>query len=1234
MATKLGTLTLDMVTRIGNFIGPMRQAENQATSSANSIVESFDVASLAAKAFGAVVAGVSVGVMVAFVNQTIDTGNEIKKLSQLANASVHDFQYYAKGAETAGIGMEQFADQMKDMQDRIGDFQQTGGGPLADFFEKIAPRVGVTIQQFQKLSGPEALQLYYNSLEKVNASQNDMKFYLEAVISDSSLFIPLLKNGGEGFKKWGDAAERANAIMSDDMIENLALAKENIQLLNLQWEGTKNALINSAVPAIEATINNLDALTNMAMVGAAFMAGTYIPTIYGSITAGYARTKQMLEQNAVQVAAINTERAAAASALVQAQAQFVNTESTLTALAAEKALEVQRLQAQINAAGRMASTTRMAQLRQIEVQVTAELTAAETALAAARTRSTAAAAANIGIGRTALSVLGGPVGIGVTLAAVTAGYLLMRDGTEKATASINIQGQSVDDLIKKYRELNTLQRDNESKALADQVEDLSLKYRVALSDLHVFMQALPISNDKLATFSKLNSQLSLGKISTDSYYTAVKNVNILTGEQLNQVRQLIGGYSEAKTKFYEAETAQKALKTAMSNTTQHAKEQAAEVRGLSAEIIKLLADANKNIGTSQISTALASRGYSDDLITLTQKYLAVEGAIIKNDQGRSILRPELQKSLNAEYAAILKQKNAIDQRNEAEKKTEDLQKKRTDELKKQNEEAAKKYQYTVKEEDMLRRVAELASKNGLNAIGAKYGIPENLLAAVMAQESKGNVNAKSSTGAIGPFQTTGIYRKNYGLSVKDSYDVKKSGDIAGKDLAASFKIFGNWTDAVTAYNAGVSGTQSLLKNGFTGSAAKSKEAKEYAGKVNKWFVGLNGSDAKDSGFYGEKQSESLKDYQTFLDKTEQLRVEALARQVAIVQTYADEEQQIHRENAEAIQSIQEAFTVDDSNRQKYLELQKIVYQKDLEEFKKNQEAKRIAVYNSLNDPIYSMQSKGLEATAKVSMNPMQYQAWQLNNEQQDGYSALSDDLGLARNGINDNELLSAQEKYSQLENAYDIYLQNKAALDAQYDEQVKSLSQSQYESQLSIWGSLLGQAQNTWSQMTQAVKDSEGEQSGSFKAMFLMQQAMAFGSAIVSAHLAAVQTTADITLPFVGKIPAASAILAFGYANAGIIAGQAIAGMAHDGIDNIPREGTWLLDGGERVLNPNQNKDLTNYLSQAQSNNTQAAPNVNLNPNFVIVDERQSLGDYLYGPDGKKAFVKFFKQNRRELGFA
>lgn len=101
--------------------------------------------------------------------------------------------------------------------------------------------------------------------------------------------------------------------------------------------------------------------------------------------------------------------------------------------------------------------------------------------------------------------------------------------------------------------------------------------------------------------------------------------------------------------------------------------------------------------------------------------------------------------------------------------------------------------------------------------------------------------------------------------------------------------------------------------------------------------------------------------------------------------------------------------------------------------------------------------------------------------------------------------------------------------------------------------------------------------------MFLMQQSMAFASAIVSAHLAAVQTTADITLPFVGKVPAASAILAFGYANAGTIAAQTISGMAHDGIDNIPKEGTWLLDKGERVVDSRTNSDLKNYLARGGS---------------------------------------------------
>ncbi|NHB57031.1 hypothetical protein G9F32_03155 [Acinetobacter sp. 194] len=287
MATaSLGRLTLDMVVRLGNFTEGLDRAGRESNRAGREIERGVNVGSLAIKALGAAAAGLSITAISDFAFQTIDAGNEIKKFSQLANTTMRDFQYYSKGAQTAGIEIESFADKMKDMQDRIGDFQQSGGGPLADFFENIAPLVGVTIQQFQKLSGPEALQLYYDSLVKVGASQNDMKFYMEAIISDSSLLIPLLQNNGEGFKKWGDQAERTGAILSDDVVNSLTKAKENLQILDLHFEGFKNTLVENVVPAVEYVAENMDTVKAIAValsaaigsklvVQAGILAGTF-----------------------------------------------------------------------------------------------------------------------------------------------------------------------------------------------------------------------------------------------------------------------------------------------------------------------------------------------------------------------------------------------------------------------------------------------------------------------------------------------------------------------------------------------------------------------------------------------------------------------------------------------------------------------------------------------------------------------------------------------------------------------------------------------------------------------------------------------------------------------------------------------------------------------------------------------------------------------------------------------
>ncbi|HHU5621782.1 TPA: transglycosylase SLT domain-containing protein, partial [Acinetobacter baumannii] len=85
----------------------------------------------------------------------------------------------------------------------------------------------------------------------------------------------------------------------------------------------------------------------------------------------------------------------------------------------------------------------------------------------------------------------------------------------------------------------------------------------------------------------------------------------------------------------------------------------------------------------------------------------------------------------------------------------------------------------------------------------------------------------------------------------------------------------------------------------------------------------------------------------------------------------------------------------------------------------------------------------------------------------------------------------------------------------------------------------------------------------------------------------------------------AGVVRATGYASVGIMAAQTIQGMAHNGIDNIPREGTWLLDGGERVLNPQQNKDLTNYLNNRQNGSSEG--NVQISQQITFADGSASV---------------------------
>nr|WP_230382868.1 phage tail tape measure C-terminal domain-containing protein [Pseudomonas putida] len=249
----MGTLTLDVIAQVGGFVAGMGKAERSSAKWRKEVEKS-------AKAVGtAVGAGVATTVtaFTAMMASAVNSASEISNLAAVANVSVTDFQKMAVGAKTVGIEQDKLADILKDVNDKVGDFLNTGGGGMADFFEQIAPKVGVTAEQFRNLSGSQALGLYVSSLEKAKVSQSDMTFYLEAIASDATALLPLLRNNSQGFREYADAAEAAGAVMDEKTIWAAKQFGSELTVISQYASSAKTALAAEFMPVLAQLAKDL-----------------------------------------------------------------------------------------------------------------------------------------------------------------------------------------------------------------------------------------------------------------------------------------------------------------------------------------------------------------------------------------------------------------------------------------------------------------------------------------------------------------------------------------------------------------------------------------------------------------------------------------------------------------------------------------------------------------------------------------------------------------------------------------------------------------------------------------------------------------------------------------------------------------------------------------------------------------------------------------------------------------
>jgi len=133
----------------------------------------------------------------------------------------------------------------------------------------------------------------------------------------------------------------------------------------------------------------------------------------------------------------------------------------------------------------------------------------------------------------------------------------------------------------------------------------------------------------------------------------------------------------------------------------------------------------------------------------------------------------------------------------------------------------------------------------------------------------------------------------------------------------------------------------------------------------------------------------------------------------------------------------------------------------------------------------------------------------------------------------------------------------------------------------------LGQAEGVAGSLSAITKNMFGEQSKIHQAMFIGEKILAVSRSVMNIQVAMSSAAASLLFPAnLGAMLTVASNVAGIVSTISSLKPPPVQGQAHDGLDYVPREGTWMLDEGERVVKPADNRKLTDFLN---SKPTQAA---------------------------------------------
>lgn len=245
MATRsLGTLTLDLIAKIGGYVGPLDKAARTTKKNSSDMSKDIKSIGIAAAALGATAAIA----FAALAKASINAADDLSKASQQIGYSVESLSALKFTAGLAGVEFEGLITSLGKFNKNIAETVKTGTGPAADAFADLQIQL---VGTDGKLKSTEVL--FTEVAEKLSILEDGaIKTALaqDLLGRSGSKLIPLLNGGADGIKAGADEAARLNQVIGTDAAKAAEQFNDNLTRLKASVTGIANVAAMEAIPQL------------------------------------------------------------------------------------------------------------------------------------------------------------------------------------------------------------------------------------------------------------------------------------------------------------------------------------------------------------------------------------------------------------------------------------------------------------------------------------------------------------------------------------------------------------------------------------------------------------------------------------------------------------------------------------------------------------------------------------------------------------------------------------------------------------------------------------------------------------------------------------------------------------------------------------------------------------------------------------------------------------------------